>query len=187
VPYAHDAVPFLRFAARTNGDPRALAGAIRAKVWAVDPNQPVAKVRPMEDVLAASIARPRFLATLIGSFAGIALALAAIGLYAVMGYSVARRVHEFGVRMALGADRRRVLALVLRQGLTLAGFGIAVGAALALWLTRYLASELFGVTPTDPATFAGVSAILLAVAIAATWIPAWRATRVDPMVALRQE
>jgi putative ABC transport system permease protein len=187
VPYAHDPVPFLRFALRTNGDPMAVAAAARAAVWTVDPHQPVAKVRPMEDVLSASIAHPRFLATLIGSFAAIALVLAGIGLYAVMGYSVARRVHEIGVRMALGASRHSVLALVLRQGLALTGIGLAIGTALAVWLTRYLASELFGVTPTDPGTFALVSALLLLVALAATWIPAHRATRIDPMVALRQE
>jgi len=124
---------------------------------------------------------------LLGTFAAVAVGMAAIGLYGVMSYSVTRRTHEIGVRMALGAKRRDVLSLLLRQGLKLAGFGIGLGVPIALGLTSLLRTLLFEVKPTDPVTFVGVSLILLLVALLASWLPARRAAKVDPMQALRTE
>jgi ABC-type antimicrobial peptide transport system permease subunit len=124
---------------------------------------------------------------LLTTFAAIALALAAVGIYGVMSYAVSQRRHEIGIRMALGANRHKVLRMVVWNGLRLAGTGVAIGIAGALSLTRLITSMLFGVRPTDPATFAGVAGALVAVALLATWAPAWRATQVDPVIALRYE
>jgi len=170
---------------RTTGAPLAMADSVRKAILEVDPSQPVANIRTMEDVLAASMARRRFTMTLLGGFAGAALLLAAMGLYGVIAYAVSQRTREIGIRMALGASRGTVLALVLRQGLTLAGIGVALGVPAALGLTRVLSNFLYEVKPGDPMTFAGVSVILLLVALLASWLPARRAARVDPMVALR--
>jgi len=153
----------------------------------VDADQPVAEVRTMEDVLAASVAAKRFSASLLTVFAGLALLLAAVGVYAVMSYSVARRTREIGIRKALGAPPRELIGVVLGQGLTLAGFGLALGCLGAWWLTRYLASELHQVGATDPLTFGAACLLLLGVAAAACYAPARRASAVDPVVALRQE
>jgi len=147
----------------------------------------VAHVRSMDEVLVQSTARNRFNMVLLRIFASLAMLLAAIGIYGVMSYAVGQRVHEIGIRMALGARAGDVLSLVLRQGLSLVVMGIVIGLMGAVWLTEAMKSLLFGVSPNDPPTFAIVSALLLAVAAAATYIPARRATKVDPMVALRYE
>jgi ABC-type antimicrobial peptide transport system permease subunit len=148
---------------------------------------PVVRLRDMNEVFAESIRRPRLLAQLLGGFAGLALLLAAIGTYGVLSYMVAERRREIGIRMALGAERGVVLGQVLRQGLTLAGVGVAAGLAGAFVLTRLVASLLFGVKPTDPMTIAAVVGTIAAVAAIASLLPAWRASRVDPIVVLRDE
>jgi predicted permease len=167
--------------------PAAIARTIRDAVRALDPTLPVASLSTMEDVVRASIARPRFIALLLSIFAGAALFLAAIGIYGVLSYSVAQRAQELGIRMALGADRRRILRLVMSQGMLLALAGVAAGVAISLALSRLIASLLFGVAPTDPLTYGAVLAILGAVAAAACALPAARAARVDPLVVLRSE
>ncbi len=172
---------------RTTGEPMALAGAVRSEVRALDPNIPVANIRPMTEVVAASLATPRLTGFLMGTFAAIALTLAAVGIYGVLSYLVARRTHEIGIRLAVGADRSQVLMLVLKQGLTLAGSGIAVGMLAAFLLTQLMQSLLYQVRPSDPITFAVVTVALVAVALLASALPAYRATRVSPMVALRTE
>jgi ABC-type antimicrobial peptide transport system permease subunit len=141
----------------------------------------------MEDVVRRSIARPRFIALLLSIFAGAALFLAAIGIYGVLSYSVAQRAQELGIRMALGADRRRILRLVMSQGMLLALAGMAAGVAMSLAVSRLIASLLFGVAPTDPLTYAAVTALLGVVAVMACALPAARAARVDPLVVLRSE
>jgi putative ABC transport system permease protein len=172
---------------RSNGDPGSLASAVRQEVRAIDPAIPVSRVRLMEDVLSSAQSRPRFLTLLLTLFSGIALVIATVGIYGVISYSVARRSREFGLRMALGARPANILSLVLKQGVLLTGMGVVVGLVGALILTRLMASLLFGVTSTDFVTYLGVSALLAAVAIFATYIPARRATQVDPTKALRYE
>ena len=172
---------------RASGDPAALAAAVRAAIHETDPRVPVGNVRTLDEVLSDSVAFHRFQMLLIAIFAGLALVLAAVGTYGVMSYLVAQRTHEIGVRVALGAERGDVLALVLRRGFALAGGGALLGLAGAAALTRLLASQLYGVRALDPLTFGAVTAVLLVVALVACWIPARRATRVDPIVALRAE
>lgn len=172
---------------RTAGAPLALAEPVRKAVLETDPNQPVANLQTLEQALAGSLAERRFLLLLLGGFAGAALLLAAIGLYGVIAFAVSQRTREIGVRMALGASRRHVLHLVLGSGMKLVGIGIVLGGVAALGLTRVLARQLYGVEPTDPVTFASVALMLLFVALLASWPPARRASRVDPMVALRSE
>jgi putative ABC transport system permease protein len=167
--------------------PAVIAQTIRNQVRALDPTLPVASLSTMEEVVRRSIARPRFIALLLSIFAGAALFLAAIGIYGVLSYSVAQRGQELGIRMALGADRRRILRLVMSQGMVLALAGVAAGVAISLALSRLITSLLFGVGPTDPVTYAGVMALLGAVALAACALPAARAARVDPLVVLRSE
>jgi len=153
----------------------------------VDADQPVSRLRPMADLVAASTSGTRFQGTLLGAFASIALLLAAVGIYGVMAHAVARRTREIGVRMALGAARGDILRLVVGHGMRLAAAGITLGIGGALALTRLLRAQLFGVAPTDPATFVCVTLGLAAVALAACWLPARRATRVEPLSALRAE
>jgi len=173
--------------ARTTRDPKSLISAARGAVRAVDPSLPVSQVQTMDEVMDGVRSRPRFLTTLLGLFSGTALVLAAVGLYGVISYSVTRRTTEFGIRMAMGAKRRDVLNLVLGQGMRLALAGVAVGAAGALALTRVISGLLFGVSAFDPITFVAMAALLVAVTAAACIIPGMRATKVDPLVALRYE
>ncbi|MFL6276266.1 MAG: ABC transporter permease [Blastocatellia bacterium] len=172
---------------RTTDDPHRLAQTIREQVQAVDANLPVYDIKTMDERLARSLETQRFAVTLLGMFAALALLLAAIGLYGVIAYLVAQRRHEIGIRVALGASRADVLKLVLSQAIQLALIGVAIGLAAALALTRFMSSLLFGVSATDPLTFASICAILIAVALTASYLPARRATRIDPMVALRYE
>ena len=171
----------------TDVDPTSLAASIRQAVWEVDRDQPVSNIATMEEVLSDSIARQRFSMLLLAIFAGIALVLAAVGIYGVMSYSVAQRTHEIGIRMALGAQTGTVLKLAVGYGLKLVLAGIVIGLVAAFLLTRVMSTLLFGVTPTDPATFAVISLILIVVALVASYIPARRATKVDPVIALRYQ
>jgi putative ABC transport system permease protein len=172
---------------RTAGDPARLASALRGEINALNKNLPAPKIQTMDDRLRDAAAQPRFQTLLLGLFGLLALALVSTGVYGVVSYSVARRSREIGLRMALGAQTRDVLRLVIGQGMTLALIGIAVGLAGALALTRVMASLLYGLGATDPATFAAVTLLLVVVAFAACWIPARRATKVDPMIALKCE
>ena len=172
---------------RTAADPMKLAPVIEQVIHGYDKDQAIADIQPLDMLLSKSVARPRFQSVLIASFAGLALLLAVIGIYGVMSYSVAQRTHELGIRVALGADRNQVVQLVVGQGLLLALFGIAGGLAGAFAVTRYLRTLLFDVSPTDPITFVVVPLILCAAALAACYLPARRATNVDPMQALRYE
>ncbi len=169
------------------GDPRSLAGEVRERMNEIDPSLPLADVRLMEDVLSRAQARPRFLTLLLTLFSVVALAIATVGIYGVVSYSVARRTKEFGLRMVLGAQTGDVLGLVMKQGAGMIAIGVACGLVLALFFTRLMASLLFGITPTDLATFASVTGVLFGVALAACYIPARRATRVDPIETLRYE
>ncbi len=177
----------MTFVVRSKGDPRGLASDVRQAVLSVDKNQPLSELQTMDDVLATSIAPQRFRMLLIGLFALLALVLAGVGIYGLVAYSVAQRTHEIGVRMALGAQRRDVMKLLLGEGALLAVVGVGPGVAGAFWLTRFFSSLLFGVKPTDPVTFLLVSMVLVGVVLLASYIPARRAMRVDPMVALRHE
>ena len=169
------------------GDPRSLASVVRGQLNQIDPSLPLADVRLMEDVLSRAQARPRFLTLLLSLFSGVALAIATVGIYGVVSYAVARRTKEFGLRMVLGAQGADVLGLVMKQGAGLVAIGIITGLATAFALTRLMASLLFGVTATDVPTFAGVTVLLFVVALAACYMPARRATRVDPIQTLRYE
>ena len=173
--------------ARAAGDPAALAVMIREEVKAVLPNLPAPVIRTMDEILSETMAQPRFQAWLLSLFGIVALVLAAVGLYGVLAYAVSQRTHEIGIRMALGAQKRNVLSLVIRHGMRLALIGVGVGAAAAFALTRVMASLLYEVTPTDPLTFLSVALLLLVIAWLACWLPARRASRVDPMEALRYE
>ena len=173
--------------ARTNGDPEALAGAIRAAVHDVDPSQPVSDLRTMDQRITLSMGPRRSAVTLLSVFAAMALMLAAVGLFGLIRYNVAQRTQEIGVRMAIGASRKDILRMVLGESLRLALLGVVGGLIAAFALTRVLSSLLYDVSATDPLTFAGTSLALTFVALLASWVPAWRATRVDPLVALRYE
>ena len=172
---------------RTASDPASMAGAVRRAVWAVDKDQPVSNVRTLDQVFAAAISQERFQALMLGLFAALALLLACVGLYSVISYAVVQRTHEIGVRMALGAQPLDVLSLVIRQGMMLTFAGLVAGIVAGTFVTRVLSDLLFGVTPRDPLTFAGVPVLLLLVAFFACYIPARRVTRIDPLVALRCE
>jgi predicted permease len=172
---------------RAKGDPARLVGPSRGVIHDIDSSLPIALVRTMDEVLSSAQARPRFLTLLLTMFSSVALVLAAVGIYGVISYSVAQRTNEFGIRMAMGAGPRDVLGMVMGQGLLLGLIGVALGAAGALALTRLIRGLLFGISSFDPITFLVMAALLTAVTLAACWIPARRATRVDPMVALRYE
>ncbi len=172
---------------RTAGDPSLQTPALRSALAEIDPNQPLVKVRTMEDNMATTVAQPRFRTWLIGILALLALVLAAVGVYGVMSYTVTQRTSEIGVRVALGAQPRDVFRIVVGTGLRLALLGVSIGLVAALALTRLLQSFLFGIGAYDPLTFIAVSLLLTLVAAAASYFPARRATRVDPLVALRYE
>jgi putative ABC transport system permease protein len=172
---------------RTVASPAQLVAPIRQVISGVDRNQPVANIKTMNDVVSDTIAPRKFNMWLFVLFAVIAMVLAALGIYGVIAYTVAERTHELGVRMALGAQKGDVLALVIKTGLKLAVIGVAIGLAIALALTRLMTTMLFGITPNDNVTFAAVSAFLILVAVLACYVPARRATKVDPLVALRYE
>ena len=172
---------------RTAGEPGSLGDSIRREVQAVDPNIPIFAVRSMEEVVARSMAERRFALEILGFFGIVALLLAAIGIYGVMAYTFSRRTHEIGIRMALGAQRRDIMRLAVSEGMTLVAFGLGAGVLGAAVLSRYLRSMLYDVKPTDPLTFAAIVALLTFVALLACLVPAQRATRVDPLVALREE
>ncbi len=190
IPYLQTAGQGLRTGyviVRAKGDPARMVGPSRGVIHEIDSSLPVAEVRTMDEVLSSAQARPRFLTLLLTMFSGVALVLAAVGIYGVISYSVAQRTNEFGIRMAMGAGPRDVLRMVLGQGLLLGLSGVALGAAGALALTRLIRGLLFGISSFDPLTFVVMAALLTAVTLVACWVPARRATRVDPMVALRYE
>ena len=177
----------MTLAVRTAGDPRALAAPIREALWALDPNLPLVGVGTLADRLGDSVAQPRFNSTLLTVFAALALLLAAVGIYGVMAFAVSERTREMGLRMALGATGTSVRGLVLRRALVLSGGGVFLGVLAALGLGRVLAGSLYGIRPTDPVTLAAVSVLLIGVSLLASFLPAVRASRLDPQVALRQE
>ena len=174
-------------AVQTSTKPETLSSAIRDQVRALDPDQPVTSIRTMDELLERTLSGAKFSLLLFGLFAALALVLAAIGIYGVMATTVTQRTHEIGLRMALGAQKRDVLRLVIRQGMVLVLIGIAAGLASAFALTRLMATLLFGISPTDPMTLALIPFLLAAVALLACYLPARRATKVDPLVALRYE
>jgi putative ABC transport system permease protein len=187
IPYTQEIMPWQTLVVRTKNDPMSLAAAIRHEVTALDPEQPVARVATMDELKEASTAQPRFRAFLLGSFASIALLLSAIGIYGVMAYTVSRRTSEIGVRMALGARPVDIRRLIFGESMMLTLLGSSLGLVGAYAVTRVMKSLLFGVTSTDPLTFAGVTLLLCSVALLASYIPARRASRVDPLVAFKYE
>jgi putative ABC transport system permease protein len=172
---------------RTDGDPTTIAAAAQREVRALDPDQPVSDVRTMSEVMAETVARARFNTVLLTVFAGLATLLAAVGIFGVMNYSLALRTREIGLRMALGAQQRQVRLLMLKQGLLLTLIGTVIGVIGALALTRLMSSLLFGVGAADPLTFGVIVLLLMLVSLIACYLPARRATRIDPLIALRAE
>jgi putative ABC transport system permease protein len=187
--YSHSHFPFpmMTFVVRTWAEPAALTRSLIGTIHEMDPNQPVSNVRTMDEVLSESVAQPRFQATLLGVFAGLALVLAAVGVYGVMSYTVGQRTREMGIRLVLGASPGGLQGMVIRQGLRVALIGLALGAAGSLALSRVMQTLLFEIQPTDPLTFIGVTALLAIVAVLACYLPARRASGVDPITALRYE
>ena len=178
---------YVTLVVRSSSDPAAAATAVRAAVHSLDKNVPVSEVQTMERVVAESTSQSRFYVVLLGAFAVVAVLLAGVGIYGVMSYSVSRRAREIGIRMALGAERRQVMSLMIGQGMLAAWLGLAVGLLAALGLTRLLASLLYSVKPADPETFVIAAVALVFVAFAANYFPARRAAKVDPIMALRCE
>jgi putative ABC transport system permease protein len=172
---------------RTQGTPSAVTSQVKDTIRRLDPSLPVADVRTMEDVVAGAMSTPRFTSALLSIFAALALTLSAIGIYGVLSYVVSRRTREIGIRVAIGAGRGQVLKMVLGSGVSLALAGIAAGLVLAFAVTRLLRGLLHGVTPADPLTFTAVAVVLTGVAALASVVPAWRASRIDPVIALRSE
>lgn len=187
IPYAQWPSDEMYIVVRTQSQPSSLIPIVEKAVWSVDPDEAVTDVRTMDEWVSKEAASRRFMLQLIGAFALIAIALAAVGIYGVLSCWMRQRTHEMGIRMALGAQQRDVLKLVLGQGTRLALIGVALGVAAALELTRLMSSLLFGVSATDPLTFVAVALVLVATGMLACYIPARRAMRVDPMTALRHE
>jgi putative ABC transport system permease protein len=177
----------LQVIVRSNADPKSLMAAVRAQVWALDRQAPISEMQLLSQTVLESESKRRLNTWLIAVFAATALALAAVGIYGVIAYSVTQRTQEIGIRMALGAERASVLAMVMRNGLQLAAFGIAIGVTVSLWMVRYIGSFLYQVGEHDLVTFTFVSVFLLVIAMLASYLPARRASRVDPMIALRYE
>jgi putative ABC transport system permease protein len=185
VPYKQDSWGGMRIIARTSGDPAALVAATRRVISGIDPDLAVASVATMEEAMDASLAGPRFATFLLSGFAVVALILVAVGLYGVLSYGITQRTHEIGIRMALGARAGHVLSMVVREAVLMVALGILIGGAAALALSRVMTSLLFETSATDPLTFAIVVMVLGAVGALAAYLPARRATRVDPLIALR--
>jgi putative ABC transport system permease protein len=184
-PFAQAPTPFMTFVVRTSGDPSTLVPAIRSKVLALDPELPLQRVTRLDQIVPDSIRQERFLTAVMSVFAGVALVLAIAGLYGVVSYSVAQRTRELGIRVALGAQVTDVLRLVLKQGMSFVLLGEVVGIVVAYWLSEWLRVALFGVTPTDATTFVSVAVLLFLVSLVACYVPARRATKVDPLQALK--
>jgi putative ABC transport system permease protein len=187
LPYLQNPQPAMALHVQTSGNPRDLAAAVRREVQALDPNLPAFNVMSLADNIDISLFPARFGAVLVGVFGFLALLIASIGIYGVMSYGVSERTHEMGIRMALGARGSDVLRLVISQGMWLALIGVAIGAGLALAVTRVVQNYLYDVSVTDPLTFIGIALLLIGVALLACYVPARRATRVDPLEALRYE
>jgi putative ABC transport system permease protein len=183
LPYANP--PHVSLVVRLSGDPAAFAGALQAGIWSIDRDQPILRVQPLDQILWRSVAEPRVYALLVGIFAAVALVISSAGIYALFAFVVARRAREIGIRLAIGATSRQILALVLRGGMRLTLLGTAIGIAGALGLSRMLSGFLHGITPTEPVTFAAVLALVGTAAAVATFIPARRAAKIDPVVAVR--
>jgi len=186
LPYTQRPLIFTEVVVRAAGDPMAVANSVRSAIWRVDPDQPVWRIRPLTLSIEGALGARPFIMWLLTSFAIVAVVLAVIGVYGVMSFVVAGRKQEMGIRMALGAPAGQVLGLVLRQGMRTVAVAIAIGLALSLAATRALESQLFGITRVDPLTFAFVPILLAAAALAACYVPARRASQVDPLVALRE-
>jgi predicted permease len=187
VPFAQVPSATQNLIVRTAGEPRSLTAAVRARVFALDRDQPVTLVQSMDEVLEAGAAQPRFTTYLLGGLSLTAFLLSMVGIYGVIAYSVAERTQEMGIRIALGADKGDILRLVMRHGLVLAGAGIGIGLAAAFALTRLMGSLLYHVSVTDPVTFIAGPVLFTVVALVASYLPARRAMRVDPVIALRSE
>jgi putative ABC transport system permease protein len=187
VPFAQMRVNGMTLVVRRTSDPLALARSVRSEVLAIDQNQPVYDVKTLAQRVDEAVAVSRSLMVLFASFALLALILGAVGIYGIVSYSVTQRTHEIGIRMALGARAANVLSLIMKNGLTLVLTGIVIGIGSAIGLTRFLATLLFGVEPTDGVTFVVVSMVFFVIAMMAALVPAMRATRVDPVIALRSE
>ncbi|MGH9402899.1 MAG: FtsX-like permease family protein, partial [Terriglobia bacterium] len=186
-PFAQHPPQSAMLAVRTKSNPTQFVNVVRSRILTIDPDQPVSAVKTMDEVIEASVGRPRLVMLLLGLFAGVALLLATVGIYGVISYSVAHRTQEMGIRLALGAQQRDILRLVAGQGLGLALVGVAIGLGGAVALTRVMKALLFQVSATDPATFVGIALVFALVALLACYIPARRAMKVDPMEALRHE
>ncbi|HYK21631.1 MAG TPA: FtsX-like permease family protein, partial [Pyrinomonadaceae bacterium] len=187
LPYLQNPQPAMALHVRTSGNPGELAAAVRREVEALDPNLPAFNVMSLADNIDISLFPARFGAVLLGVFGFLALLIASIGIYGVMSYGVSERTQEMGIRMALGARASDVLRLVISQGMWLAVIGVAIGVGLALSVTRVVKSYLYDVSVTDPVTFIGIALLLIGVALLACYVPARRATKVDPLEALRYE
>jgi putative ABC transport system permease protein len=187
LPMAQVPWPTMTVVIRSNANPQPLVAAVRAKISETDPNLPISGILSMDDVIALSVAQPRIIMQFVGAFAGLALMLAAVGIYGVMAYAVTTRKEEMGIRMALGARPGDIFRLVVGQGMRMTLIGVAFGVAASLGLTRLISSLLFGVHATDPIVFGLAAFVLIAVALLACYLPARRATRVDPIVVLRYE
>jgi ABC-type antimicrobial peptide transport system permease subunit len=187
LPEAQFPTQFMTLVVHTSSAPRGVLAAVRNEIHEMDKDQAVYNIVTMDELLADSIALRRFSMVLLMIFAGVALVLASVGIYGVISFAVTQRTHEIGVRMALGASRRDILRLVVREGMTLALVGIGAGLIATFAMTRLMASLLYGISATDPTTFIAIAALLTSVALGACFVPARRATKVDPMVALRYE